>query len=151
MNVRKCIAIATAVSKKCPLNGKREKHARVALEVAKENDNLTKKRLPSPKPTKTSCTRLTLSDMQILLLCLSFLALNAAMQVIGVSGVDAPAAVMVGSTYLSFVAKPFQAKHDRNLLFSLSTLHRKTRTRHVAQAPAGGGLPCQETKPVLEA
>lgn len=71
------------------------------------------------------------------------------MQVIGVSGVDAPAAVMVGSTYLSFLAKPFEATE---IYFASSTflpLHRKTRTRHVAQAPAGGGLPCQETK-VLE-
>ena len=103
MKRRKCIAIATVVSQKCPLNGKRKKHARVTLEVVKKNDNLTKKRLPS---------HMSHLSQVLLSLCLSLA--NAAMQVIGVSGVDAPAAVMVGSTYLS-VAKPSEAKH-RNFL-----------------------------------
>ena len=58
------------------------------------------------------------SGMLLLSLCLSLA--NAAMQVIGVSGVDAPAAVMVGSTYLS-VAKPSEAKH-RNF-FCLCFFH----------------------------
>lgn len=137
MKRRKCIAIATVVSQKCPLNGKRKKHARVTLEVVKKNDNLT------------TCHRT----------CLTFLryAPLVTLFVIGECSYAGDWSEWSGCTcscdggqYVSERSKAIRSQAPKfSLPLLLPPLHRKTRTRHVAQAPAGGGLPCQETN-VLE-